>query len=194
MEAVAAIGLASAIVQFVDFGSKVANKLKDAMSGNLSGTLEIVQRILPLLLTSLKDVGKRIEFGDVDDETQKAVLWVVEGMTTLTRDLEKLLGSSLIDQSKNSWRRRAKAISTLLKGKETKLDRMLADLQKYYSVLVLHQTVFVPNSMTPYAKPPFMVPFARDKNFIRRGDILQQMRNLLYNGQLVILAGIGGSG
>jgi hypothetical protein len=96
-----------------------------------------VQRILPLLLTSLKAIRQRIEFGDIDDETQEAVLSVVEGVTTLIKDLEKLLDSSLIGGSKSLWKKKAKVISTLLKGNEKKLDRMLQDLQKYLSVLVL---------------------------------------------------------
>jgi len=38
------------------------------------------------------------------------------------------------------------------------------------------------------------VPFARDKKFIRRGDIIERMRDILGAERLVILAGIGGSG
>lgn len=96
-----------------------------------------MQRILPLLLTSLRAIRQRIEFDNIDDETQEVVLSVVEGVTTLIKDLEKLLDSSLTDGSKSLWKKKAKVISTLLKGNEKKLDRMLQDLQKYLSVLVL---------------------------------------------------------
>jgi hypothetical protein len=194
METIAAIGLASSIVQFVDFGNKVAKRLKEATSGTTSGTLDIAQPILPLLLTSLKAIGQRTEFGDIDDETQEAVLSVVEGVTTLIRDLEKLLDSSLIDDSESLWKKKAKVISTLLKGNEKKLDRMLQDLQKYLFVLVLQQTIFVPRPARPYTGPIFMVPFARDKKFVRRGDMIQRMIHILDSERLVILAGIGGSG
>ena len=95
-EALAAIGLAAPIVQFVDFGTKVGKRLKDVVSGSDPETLGIVQNILPLHVTSLKDLGKRIEFGDVDHETQKAVSSAVEGMTALIKDLEKLLDSTFI--------------------------------------------------------------------------------------------------
>lgn len=194
MEALAAIGLASSIVQFVDFGNKVAKRLKEATSGTTSGTLDIVQRILPLLLDSLKAIGQRIEFGDIDNETQKAVFSVVEGITTLLKDLEKLLDSSLINGSESLWKKKAKVISALLKGNEKKLDMMLADLQKYLSVLVLQQTIFVSGPVRPSTKPLFMVPFARDKKFVGRGDMIQQMKDMLDCERHVILAGIGGSG
>jgi hypothetical protein len=194
MEALTAIGLAASIVQFVDFANKVSKKLKDAASGNVFGTLDIVQRILPLLLNSLKAIGQQVEFGNIADETQKAVLSVVEGLANLIGDLEKLLDRSLVDGSQTLWKRRAKVISIMLKGNEKKLDRMLADLQKYLSVLVLHQTIFIPKPVATSTAPLFMVPFARDKKFIRRGDIIEQMRYILGAERLVILAGIGGSG
>ena len=55
-EAVAAIGLASSIVQLLAFGSKVAARLNEFKSDSqdLSGTLKTIKVQLPLILNTVK--------------------------------------------------------------------------------------------------------------------------------------------
>jgi hypothetical protein len=192
-EAFGMIGLAASIVQFVDFGSKVAKKLKDVTAGSGTETL-LVQNILPLLLTSLKDLGKRIDFGDVDDETQKAVSLALEGMTALVKDLEELLDLYLVAGSKKYWKKWVKAAIAVLMGRNKRLKGMLEDLRHYHSALMLQQTVFIPKATTSSTGIPFMVPFPKDENFVNRSDLIRRMREILESRGLVILAGIGGSG
>lgn len=187
------IGLAASIVQFVDFCSKVAKKLKDVTAGTGTETL-LVQNILPLLLTSLKDLGKRIEFGDVDEDTQKAVSLALEGMTALVKDLEELLDLYLVAGSEKYWKKWAKAAIAVLTARNKRLKGMLEDLRHYHSALVLQQTVFIPKTTTSPKGIPFMVPFPKDENFVNRSDLIQRMRDMLESRGLVILAGIGGSG
>jgi hypothetical protein len=192
-EAFGMIGLAASILQFLDFGAKVAKKLKDVTAGNGTETL-LVQKILPLLLTSLKDLGKRIDFGDVDDETQRAVLLALDGMTALVKDLEELLDLYLVTGSGKCWKKFVKAAIAVLMGREKRLKGMLEALRHYHSALVLQQTVFIPKTTTSSLGSPFMVPFPKDENFVSRGDLIQWMRDILESRGLVILAGIGGSG
>jgi hypothetical protein len=192
-EAITIIGLVAAIFQLGGHCRNASRKLKDAATGNNPETL-LVQNILPLLLTSLRDLGERIEFGDVDDETQKAVSSAVEGMTVLVKELEELLDLYLISEAERPWKKWVKVVFGSLMGRDKRLKGILTDLRDYHSTLVFHQTIFIPRPITSSAGTPFMVPFPRDDNFIQRSGFIQQMRDILHSKGLVILAGIGGSG
>jgi hypothetical protein len=80
-KAVAVIGLVSATIQLVDFGSKIVSRL-DEFQSNVCGvpqTYRDIKNQLPLILNILQRTKAQAETGDIDDNTQKAILSVVEG-------------------------------------------------------------------------------------------------------------------
>lgn len=80
MEALVVIGLVSAIVQFVDSGTKVIAQLDKFRSRH--DELPVVFRDigvqLPLLLSDLKQTKDECNRGEIDVDAQKAVLAVVQ--------------------------------------------------------------------------------------------------------------------
>ena len=83
-EALAVVGLVSAIVQFIDFGTKVVGRLNDLRSKNNEIPLAFrdINVQLPLLIGDLKQTKDNIEHHEMDLNTQKSVLAVVENCHT----------------------------------------------------------------------------------------------------------------
>lgn len=80
-EALAIVGLASAIVQFVDFSTKVIGRIDKFRSKNneVPVVFRDIKIQLPLLISDLKRTKERVELHEVALETQSAVLAVVQG-------------------------------------------------------------------------------------------------------------------
>ena len=75
-EALAIIGLASAIVQFIDFGTRVLrqlHRLNDEVSSGPQAYQDIRTR-LPLMLDLVKKIRLQIEAGEVDKNSQAVML------------------------------------------------------------------------------------------------------------------------
>jgi hypothetical protein len=70
-EALAIVGLVSAIVQFVDFGSKIVERLQDFHSSvnEVPKAFRDVKIELPLLLNTLKWTKAQAESGAISRET-----------------------------------------------------------------------------------------------------------------------------
>lgn len=96
-EALAIIGLVSAIVQFVDFGSKIVERLQDFYSSvnEVPKAFRDVKVELPLLLDALKRTQAQAESGAVSRETQEALLPVIEGCRTQVELLDSTLVKTL---------------------------------------------------------------------------------------------------
>lgn len=79
-EALAVVGLASAIVQFVDFSAKVIGRIdKFRLKNNeIPVVFRDIKIQLPLLTSDLKRTKERVELHEVALETQGAVLAVVQ--------------------------------------------------------------------------------------------------------------------
>jgi hypothetical protein len=79
-EALAIVGLASAIVQFVDFSTKVIGRIDKFRSKNneVPVVFRDIKIQLPLLMSDLKRTKERVELHKVALETQSAVLAVVQ--------------------------------------------------------------------------------------------------------------------
>jgi len=79
-EALALVGLASAIVQFVDFSTKVIGRIEKFRSKNneVPVVFRDIKIQLPLLISDLKRTRERVELHEVALETQSAVLAVVQ--------------------------------------------------------------------------------------------------------------------
>lgn len=75
-EALAIVGLVAAIIQFIDFGTKVVQRLEEFYSKakEIPGVFRDICIQLPLLIKDLKQTKEHIEAGNHDQETQKSVL------------------------------------------------------------------------------------------------------------------------
>ena len=215
-EAVAVIGLASSIVQLLDFGSKVGARLNEFKSDSqdLSGTLKTIKVQLPLILNTVKRTQEQAQNGLVSEPTAEALQAVVKDCKQAVIQLDGILTKILPPKGASSWQRRAFAFKSLAYDKE--IQRTTSYLDRNISVLTLHQVTaaaelskihaihtsdqsLVSNvtavSQQTQRKPIFMVPFPRDSLFVGRENILAQITEdmSVQQGRLA-LVGIGGVG
>lgn len=193
-EALAIIGLASAIVQFVDFSAKIVDRLQDFHSSvnAVPKAFRDVKVELPLLLDTLKRTQEQVESGAISRETQEALLPVVEGCRSQVELLDSTLVKTLPKPGDSSWRRGMMAFSSV--GQEKKVEQITSTLRKYVQTLTYHQATGARTLVIRPSKPCFIMPFDRDQSFVGREDVLQEIEIRFQNQRRVALAGIGGVG
>ncbi|KAJ5883102.1 uncharacterized protein N7473_009988 [Penicillium subrubescens] len=127
-EALAIIGLASAIVQFIDFGTRVLrqlHRLNDEVSSGPQAYQDIRTR-LPLMLDLVKKIRLQIEAGEVDKNSQAVMLPVLRSCIAQVQQLEEIFVKALPRMADSSWSRGKKAFLGVLKESEVeKIDLVL---------------------------------------------------------------------
>jgi hypothetical protein len=178
-EAVAVIGLVSAIVQLIDFGSKIVNRFDEFQSNidQVPLSFRDIKNQLPLLLNTLQRTKAQAEAGDIDGDTQKALLSVVEGCRSQVQSLDDILVKTLPAKGDSKWRRGVKVFLSVSQEKD--VQKIVERLQTYVSTLTYHQAAGFPKTLSMRTKPLFTVPFERDPNFVGRSDILEQIHQKL---------------
>lgn len=210
-EALAVVGLVSAIVQFIDFGTKVVGRLNDFRQciNEVPKTLRKVNDQLPLLIDTFIRTQSQANAGQVGEETAKALKPVVDGCLEQVKQLENILAKALPLEKDNTWSKRIKALATLACDKTVK--QITSELESHVRVLTYYQTTScldlssqlvlreVSQSLKldaeTHQETCFMVKFEQDENFIGREDIIIEIDRRLMAGQhRVAIAGIGGVG
>jgi hypothetical protein len=193
-EALAIIGLVSSIVQFVDFGSKIVERLQDFHSSvnEVPKAFRDIKVELPLLLDTLKRTQAQAESGAISKETQEALLPVVEGCRSQVELLDNILIKALPKPGDSSWRRGIMVFSSAIQEKN--VEQITSTLRKYVQTLTYHQATGPTKLALRPTKPCFIMPFDRDQDFIGRKDIIQEIVARFHSQRRVALAGIGGVG
>jgi hypothetical protein len=135
-EALAVIGLVSAIVQFVDFGTRVLNqlhKLQDEVSNGPQAYQDIRTR-LPLMLDLVKKIRLQIEAGEVDETSQAVMLPVLRSCLSQVQQLEELFVKALPRSADSSWSRGKRAFIGVIK--ESEVERIDQVLKTNFDLLV----------------------------------------------------------
>jgi hypothetical protein len=193
-EAAVAVGLAASITQFVHLTSKIVERLNEYQknTGDLPTTFREIQKSLPLVENLLSRTREHTASGNVEADTQSALLPVVDSCQNLVKELDDLLGRILPKAEDSSWRRRVKAIMSIRQERAVQLT--MSTLQQQVEILTCHY-VAPPTSLQPApVKPTFMVPFERDPKFVRRASILVELHAKMAEQRRVALVGIGGVG
>lgn len=127
-EALAIIGLASAIVQFIDFGTRVLrqlHRLNDEVSNGPQAYQDIRTR-LPLMLDLVKKIRLQIEAGEVAENSQAVMLPVLRSCIAQVQQLEEIFVKALPQTADSSWSRGKKAFLGVIKESEVeKIDLVL---------------------------------------------------------------------
>lgn len=112
-EAMATISLVSNITQFIIFGSMVVKRVNE-FKNSVNDVPKVFRDIkieLPLLLDTLERTKEQAELGIISDETQSALLPVVDGCNVQVRLLEEMLSKVLASSEDSSWQRSRKALT-----------------------------------------------------------------------------------
>jgi hypothetical protein len=90
-EALAMVGFVAAIVQFIDFSSKIVKCLDEFQSSidDVPRSFRDIKNELPLLLDTPKRTKEQAEAGYVDNGTQQALLPVVKRLSFTNRTSQR---------------------------------------------------------------------------------------------------------
>ncbi|TQV94701.1 ankyrin 2,3/unc44 [Cordyceps javanica] len=142
MDPLSAIGLASAIVQFVQFGFQIADRLQDLTSkhpGQIPKALQGISMHLPLLANSLSKIKSDARISAFDFDTKCILKGIVSGCLTQVQEVEAML-EEIACTPGDSLKTKLKKVMTSMKYEE-RLSRIERNLNTYISVLILHHVV-----------------------------------------------------
>jgi hypothetical protein len=207
-EALAVVGLVSAIVQFVDFGGKLVERLNEFNSDTheVPETFRTIKLQLPLLIDTLRRTQQQASAGHVSGETATTLKPLIDACFTEINALQARLDKTLPPHKSSSWQRRLLALKSLAHDKE--VERSMVKLESHIRLLTFYQStsnsdssnklLALQQTMAVSQQPRrsvFMVPFDRDETFVGREDILDSIDQRLNSPRRrAVLSGIGGVG
>lgn len=142
-ESLAAVGLVSAIVQFVDFTVKVIERLNEFHSKvkDAPQPFSDFKVRLPLMRITLDNIRSQAQAKFVDPKAQEALFDVVSGCQAQVQVLDDILSRML--PARGDGRVGMKALSSVVHEKT--LRRAMDRIQEYQLSLIHHQTTFATN-------------------------------------------------
>lgn len=203
-EALAVIGLASAIVQFVDFGTKLLNRLHEFGDdvGNMPKVFQDTKTRLPLIINTLLRTKEQAEAGGtVTKQVASALHPLIDGCTQQIELLYDIVDRNLPSPKASNWERRVKALKSMAVDKD--VQRITASLDRNIQALIFYQTTASLDSVTLDTKASpsetyWVMPFLQNPKFVGRSSVIQELEAKLgqdvKGGRRLALAGLGGVG
>jgi hypothetical protein len=172
-EALAVLGLVSAIVQFVDFGSKIINRLDEFQSSidEVPKTFRDIKNQLPLLIDTLKRTQNQAAAGCVSEQTAKALNPVIEGCSSQVQLLSRILDKSLPANNASNWQKRLYAIRSL--AHENDILQITSKLKNYIQLLTFHQATCNSDPSSALSGRTTPLPCSSDLPIVQQKPILQ---------------------
>lgn len=153
-EALAVVSIVANIIQLVDFGSRVLERLEEYQSkfGDIPEAFRHIKVELPVLLDALGQTQSAINAGSIRVESKKALIPAIQGCEVQIRLLDDVITIAL-PVSNGSWiRRSGKAFKSL--RYDAKVERVTVVIRGYIQTLTYHAAVSLGHS-AGIALPPF---------------------------------------
>ena len=146
-EALAILGLVSAIVQFVDFGAKIVERLDEFNSDihEVPKTFQAIEVQLPLLIDTLHRTQQQASDGHVSDETATALKPLIDACCKEITVLRIILDKTIPPKKSSSWQRRLQALKSLAHDKD--VERSVTKLESHIRMLTFHQSTSVTDEL-----------------------------------------------
>jgi len=135
------LAVVSSILQILDFGSKIAHRLREFYDSRnqVPRSFQEIKNTLP----ALTDVLKRIAEDDCfNKDTPEAILDVVKDCQLQVEQLDIVLEEALPAEGDPLWRIGKKALSSI--RQEKKMQQITKTIQNYIQILALHQATGSP--------------------------------------------------
>lgn len=217
-EALAVIGILSSIVQLVDFGSKLLDRLNDFVT-NTKDVPDAFRNIyiqLPLTAATLQRLSHRIQRNGLTDNEQKALQAIVDRNLELIHDIDDVLARTIPSKSSSPFEKRLLALQSLRHDK--RIQKASAQLLQNVNLLTFFQatqfqdsTPNIPRRLsdaTLINEPEATdfqhglnlggAPHLAEGNFVGRELELKQLDNMLkpnlQRQSVVAIVGMGGMG
>ena len=135
-EAFAVIGLASALLQLLDFGGRVIKRLRVLEDQGTGGAacFKGVRTRFPLMLDLVKRIMLQMEAGLVSENSKAVMYPVVQNCISQAQELDNLINKSLPQPSDNTWQRGKKAVYSVMS--ESEIERVDAELKSSFELLM----------------------------------------------------------
>ncbi|MCJ1439262.1 hypothetical protein MMC27_008654 [Xylographa pallens] len=205
MDPLTALGLAAAVIQFVQFGMQVAARLEDYRSSNpndIPKSIEAICTQLPLLLNAFNRMKSEASLNKLDFDTRCILKGVVAGCMTQVEEIEKI-ARQISNEPGQTLGVKMRKVFVSLKS-EDKVWAIERNLQTYISVLILHHVV--DSSEAPERTPDnttyFDIREERVSPFFERDNLIRELGDQLYAASrsqvdvptIVVLEGPEGAG
>ncbi|KAI9687702.1 MAG: hypothetical protein M1822_001781 [Bathelium mastoideum] len=137
-EALAAIGTAASIIQLVEFGAKLLDRLNEFHSrlDEVPTSFQHIKSQLPLLLELLKGTQQDIDAGVIKIETERALQPAIEGCKTQIKSLDSILDKELPSPHDSRKTKTKKAVSSVFK--DAKVEKITSTLGTYIRTLTFY--------------------------------------------------------
>ncbi|MCJ1478089.1 Ankyrin repeat domain-containing protein 44 [Lambiella insularis] len=182
MDPLSAFALAASVLQFVQFGMQVADRLQDYRSSNpneIPKSLQAICTQLPLLLNAFKRINSETSLNKLDFDTKCILKGVVAGCMTQVGEIEDIV-RQISNQPGQSLAVKMRKVFVSMKS-EDKVWAIERNLHTYISVLILHHVV--ESSEAPERVPDdtyyFDVREERVSPFFPRDDLIRALGDQL---------------
>ena len=183
MDPLSAIGLASSIVQFIDFGLKVAKRLDEFNSknpGDVPKSLQAISTQLPLLINALGRIKSDSQIKNLDFDTKCILRGMISGCRAQIVDVENMI-DEISHMPGDSFKVKIKKVFTSLKYDE-KVREIERNLQTYISVLILHHVIDSADAPLELADDTFFdVREKRVETFVERPALMEELETCLHD-------------
>ena len=204
MDPLTAIGLASAIVSFVDIGTKIVRRMKElSEAGDVPEVFRDIRTRLPLLLGIVESSRHGID--NLSPEAESALEEVVRQCFEQASVLDGILKRIIVSKGDSRLKKTVKASISLVE--EGRVQRIATALRDNVQLLIfLNVTPAEKGKPRAQRRPSeslpsynsatglFLVPFSRDEHFVGREGSLHSIALALGTQNRVAISGIGGVG
>lgn len=135
-EAAAAIGLASALISFVDFSARVIRQLRrlDEDVNDCPLVFQGIRTRLPLMIDLVKKIMLQMDAGLVDKTAQGHMLPIIKSCEQQAQHLDAIVEKAMPSQTDSAWRRGKKAVISVMQ--EHEVDRLDKGLKQNFDLLL----------------------------------------------------------
>ncbi|KAL8718297.1 MAG: hypothetical protein Q9225_004548 [Loekoesia sp. 1 TL-2023] len=204
MDPITAYGLATAIITFVDFGTKVAKRAKElSEAGDIPAVFRDIKTRLPLIIDII--VHTRSETDNLSPEAQEAFKEVVRQSFKQVAQLDEILKKVTVSRGESLLKKTVKAgISLVEEGRVQKIAIALKDNVQLLTSLNVRSAEREKPTVKRWPTEPlpsykdatglFLLPFSRDEQFVGRESQLQSIASSFRTQRRVAVSGMGGVG
>ena len=204
MDPLTAAGLASAIVTFIDIGTKLVKRMKElSETGGIPEVFRDIRTRLPLIIDIV--VSTRHRTKNLSPENERAFEEVVRQCFEQVSQLDEILNKVTVSKDDSRLRKTVRAGVSILE--EGRVHRIASSLRDNVQLLLFFNVTPVEKERPKAERTPseallscnsatgvFLVPFSRDKQFVGRESSLQSISFGFGTQNRVAISGIGGVG
>ena len=204
MDPLTAAGLASAIVTFVDIGTKIVRRMKElSEAGDIPEVFRDIRTRLPLIIDIV--VSTRHGKINISPEAESAFEQIVRRCFEQVIQLDGILKRIVVSKGDSRFKKAVKASISLME--EGRVQRIATALRDNVQLLIFLNVTPAERGKPRAERRPsealpshntatgvFLLSFSRDEQFVGRESSLRSIASNFETQDRVAISGIGGVG